>query len=400
MQQDNLRQDLVRARAHTDELFQLLDPSSLFDRPIPERHRIIFYLGHLETFDWNQIAIQHLGEKAFHPEFDRLFEAGIDPEPGKAPSDTPADWPALNEVQDYKARIRKNIDGLWDEVSPEMRQMAIEHRYMHAETFAYMLHNLSHEKKRATDIRQVGSAFPPKSEMLSIPAGAVTLGKRQSDGFGWDNEFEQVVVAVPAFSMGKYKVTNGEYLEYVKAGASAPHFWMERRGEWFYKGMFKDIPLPLNWPVYATQQEAAAYAQWKGKSLPSEAQFHRAAYGTQDGRELDGRDLDSLSAGGNFDFAYWDPIPVNGSPDGDSSFGVAQLVGNGLEWTSTLFGPFAGFQSMPTYPGYSANFFDDQHYVVKGASPRTSARLTRRSFRNWFRPEYPYTYTTFRLVGN
>ncbi|MDQ6664777.1 MAG: ergothioneine biosynthesis protein EgtB, partial [Acidobacteriota bacterium] len=54
----------------------------------------------------------------------------------------------------------------------------------------------------------------------------------------------------------------------------------------------------------------------------------------------------------------------------------------------------------PTYPGYSANFFDNSHYVVKGASPRTSSRLVRPSFRNWFRNEYPYTYTTFRLVEN
>ncbi|MDQ6704455.1 MAG: SUMF1/EgtB/PvdO family nonheme iron enzyme [Acidobacteriota bacterium] len=395
MQSDNLRHELARARSHTDELFALLDPSSLYERPISERHRIIFYLGHLETFDWNQIAALHLGEKSFHPEFDRLFEAGIDPEPGKAPSDTPADWPAPGEVQAYKARIRSNMDRLWDEASPDVRQMVIEHRDMHAETFAYMLHNLSHEKKRAPKMEPVESTVQPKSEMLRIPAGTATLGKRKGEGFGWDNEFEQEVAAVPEFSIGKYKVTNGEYLEYVKAGASAPHFWTERDGEWFYKGMFEDIPLPLDWPVYVTQHEAAAYAHSKGKSLPTEAQFHRAAYGTPDGRELD-----SLSVGGNFDFAYWDPIPVNASPAGESSCGVAQLVGNGWEWTSTLFGPFDGFQPAPTYPGYSANFFDDRHYVVKGASPRTSARLTRRSFRNWFRPEYPYTYTTFRLVEN
>ncbi|MDQ6699165.1 MAG: SUMF1/EgtB/PvdO family nonheme iron enzyme [Acidobacteriota bacterium] len=395
MQTDNLRQELARARAHSDELFELLDPAALHERPIPERHRIIFYLGHLETFDWKQIAIRHLGEKAFHPEFDQLFEAGIDPEPGKAPSDKPADWPSVDAVQDYKARVRNNIDRLWDEASPEMRQMVIEHRDMHAETFAYMLHNLDHAKKRAPNTAPVENDFQPKSEMLTIPTGTVTLGKRKGDGFGWDNEFEQQVAVIPGFSIGKYKVTNREYLEYVKTGASAPHFWTERRGEWFYRGMFEDIPLPLDWPVYVTQQEALAYAQSKGKSLPTEAQFHRAAYGTPDGRELN-----TLSAGGNFDFAYWDPIPVNASPAGDSPFGVAQLVGNGWEWTSTLFGPFAGFQPSETYPGYSSNFFDDRHYVVKGASPRTSARLTRRSFRNWFRPEYPYTYTTFRLVEN
>jgi gamma-glutamyl hercynylcysteine S-oxide synthase len=54
---------------------------------------------------------------------------------------------------------------------------------------------------------------------------------------------------------------------------------------------------------------------------------------------------------------------------------------------------------MPTYPEYSADFFDGQHYVLKGASPGTARELVRRSFRNWFRPNYPYVYAKFRTVS-
>ncbi len=54
---------------------------------------------------------------------------------------------------------------------------------------------------------------------------------------------------------------------------------------------------------------------------------------------------------------------------------------------------------MPSYPVYSTDFFDGQHYVLKGASPVTAPQLIRRSFRNWFRPNYPYLYATFRCVG-
>ena len=78
--------------------------------------------------------------------------------------------------------------------------------------------------------------------------------------------------------------------------------------------------------------------------------------------------------------------------------GVAQLVGNGWEWTSTPFHPFEGFNPLPTYPGYSARFFDQDHYVVKGGGPLTASRLLRRSFRNWFRQGYPYAHTGFRCV--
>src|ERR1700730_15372000 len=73
---------LQAARAQTDVLFELINPDAIYDRPIPERHRLIFYLGHLEAFDWNQICRGALGMSSFHPAFDKLFEFGIDPEPG------------------------------------------------------------------------------------------------------------------------------------------------------------------------------------------------------------------------------------------------------------------------------------------------------------------------------
>ena len=74
------------------------------------------------------------------------------------------------------------------------------------------------------------------------------------------------------------------------------------------------------------------------------------------------------------------------------------LIGNGWEWTSTVFAPFDGFVPMRSYPEYSADFFDGRHYVMKGASPATARELIRPSFRNWFRGNYPYVYAKFRTV--
>ena len=82
------------------------------------------------------------------------------------------------------------------------------------------------------------------------------------------------------------------------------------------------------------------------------------------------------------------------------AFGVAGLTGNGWEWTASPFAPFPGFEAFPFYPGYSANFFDGKHYVLKGASPLTASLLLRRSFRNWFQPFYPNIYAGFRCVEN
>jgi gamma-glutamyl hercynylcysteine S-oxide synthase len=85
-------------------------------------------------------------------------------------------------------------------------------------------------------------------------------------------------------------------------------------------------------------------------------------------------------------------------PAGASAWGVHDLVGNGWEWTSTQFDGFPGFEPLSSYPVYSTDFFDGKHYVLKGASPVTARELIRASFRNWFRPNYPHVYATFRCV--
>jgi gamma-glutamyl hercynylcysteine S-oxide synthase len=150
--------------------------------------------------------------------------------------------------------------------------------------------------------------------------------------------------------------------------------------------------------------EASAYAAWAGRRLPTEAQFHRAAHGTPEGTEraFPWGDEPFTPGRGNTGAQGWDLAPVGSFPLGDSAFGVADLVGNGWEWTRTPFHPFEGFEPFPFYPGYSADFFGDDgpraHRVLKGAGTRTDARLLRRSFRNWFQPHYPHVEATFRLV--
>jgi formylglycine-generating enzyme required for sulfatase activity len=395
---------LLEARARTDALFNLLRPDAIYERPVPERHRLIFYYGHLEAFDWNLLCVGASGRPSFHPAFDQLFAFGIDPGPGRLPQDQPSDWPSFEEVHRYNAAVRRAVDAVADQVLPETLHIALEHRLMHAETFTYLLHALAPQFKRHIPVFHSPSGPPPPLSMVDIPGGTATLGRSRGPDdlhpFGWDNEFPAQEIHVPAFAMSKYKVTNGQYLEFVRSGAKPPYFWARHDGQWWWRTMFGEVPLPLDWPVYVTWQEAQAYANWAGKSLPSEAQFHRAAYGTEAGEERTypwGGDSPDRRRG-NFDFQRWDPVPVTATPMGESSLGVSQLVGNGWEWTATVFHPFPGFEPCPAYPGYSAPFFDSDHYVLKGASPRTAACFLRRPFRNWFRSSYRYVYAGFRCV--
>lgn len=380
----SLSDQLQQARLRTDGLFDLVRPDSLYERPIPERHRILFYLGHLEAFDWNLLGRHALDLPAFHAAFDRLFAFGIDPKAGDLPDDQPSDWPAIPEVHDYNRRTRDEIDSALSEVPRPLIEAAIEHRLMHAETLAYILHQLPYDRKSAPEAPAVAGRGAPQSRMIEIPGGPAELGLCPGDGFGWDNEYHAHRVEVPAFSIGKYKVTNGEYLEFVNDGGPAPFFWSQRQGRWFYRAMFGETPLALDCPVYVTLRQAEAYARWRGLSLPSEAQFHRASAGS--------------APSVNSDFRYWDPVPVTADDTPGYEHAPAQMIGNGWEWTSTVFGPFPGFAPLPFYTNYSEPFFDGEHFVLKGGSPRTAARMLRPSFRNWFRPSYPYIYATFRLV--
>ena len=244
-----LAQKLAQARAATDALFDLVRPGAFHDRPVPERNRTIFYFGHLEAFDWNLVR-QAVEVPPFHPEFDQLFAFGIDPEPGQLPQDKPSDWPERAEVHRYNLCIRQAIDDLSNQVSEQMLAVALEHRLMHAETFAYLLHHLSASQKDVPLVAPPPSGPTPDRRVIEISGGTVTLGQPRAKPndhyrFGWDNEFDGHEVSVSPFAMSKYKVTNGEYLEFVRAGAKPPHFWMWGEGQRRWRGMSGDLPLPI-----------------------------------------------------------------------------------------------------------------------------------------------------------
>ena len=149
----------------------------------------------------------------------------------------------------------------------------------------------------------VPSTQPPRQELILVPAGCATLGLPRGQGFGWDNEFDGHPGSVPAFAIDRYKVSNGDYLRFMDAGGlpnlwtaagwqwktehniTHPAFWTRDGADWRYRGMFNEIALPLAWPVYVSHAEATAYARWVESRLPTEAEWHRAAYGTPEGAE-------------------------------------------------------------------------------------------------------------------
>lgn len=431
-----------RMRARTRALFDLLEPAAYYERPIALRNPIVFYEGHVSAFAVNTLVKKALGLPGIDDHLEAIFARGIDPE---AEADAVARgnpvWPPREAVRAYTGAADRLLERAIAEADVEGTAgrhgdaamlggaqalwAILEHEEMHQETLAYMWHRVPYALKRkpesyfTTPPRLTHGA--PRPERARIPGGRVTLGTAGDADFAWDNERPSHDAFVDAFVIDAHNVTNADFMAFVEAGGyqdphwwrpedwawrtaeriTHPPFWQHEGGTWYWRGMFERVPLPAAWPVYVTWAEAHAFARWVGRRLPTEAEFHRAAFGTPEGRERRfpwGETAEGRMPA-NLDFARWDPEPVGAHPGAASAFGVHELVGNGWEWTSTVFAPFAGFEPLPSYPEYSADFFDGDHFVMKGASPATPRTLVRPGFRNWFRPRYPYVYAAFRCVG-
>lgn len=407
-----IRARYLRNRRRSADIFGLVNANAYYTRPIPLRHPFAFYEGHLPAFSFFTLNERSLNEAPVDKDLERLFERGIDPaSETAAAAHARNQWPQRAEIQAFgsacDARVLNAFANavLEDASNLRLRQAQavfniLEHEEMHHETLLYIVHQLPYELK-AVRPQAHNDVVPPPYATRVIGAGTATLGaEREGQQFGWDNEFGSAQVHVPGFAIDTFPVTNAAYLKFVNAGGAPPPFWIKRDGEWKLRAMFEELPLPASWPVYVTHVQAEEYARWKGMRLPTEAEYHRAAFSTPEGTEraFPWGDEAPQHKHGNFDFQRYDPEPVNAHPAGVSAWGVHDLVGNGWEWTATPFGPLPGFEPMASYPQYSADFFDNLHYVMKGASPVTAREHVRRSFRNWYRAEYPFMYAKFRCV--
>jgi ergothioneine biosynthesis protein EgtB len=426
-----------RNRARSRQIFDLITDEAYYSQPIALRHPVVFYEGHLPGFSFNTLLKKALGRPSLDARLETLFARGIDPHEAAASvasgsNDHASRWPRREEVRAFAGEVdRLVVDALLhaDLEQPghplldraEAVFSILEHEAMHQETLLYMWHRLPFsQKKKPGSYRPRTSGTTPCQEWIDVPAGCATLGVDRSEvPFGWDNEFPATSVHVPPFTIERHNVTNERFLEFVdeggygderwwtaddwqwvqKEGVAHPLFWEREDNTWYWRGMFERLSLPASWPVYVSQAEASAFARWNDARLPTEAEFQRAAYGSPYGERPHPWGSEGPSdQTGVFDFASWDPQPAGSHPCGASAWGVEDLVGNGWEWTSTPFAPFAGFRAMASYPEYSADFFDGLHVVMKGASPATARELIRPGFRNWFRTRYPYVYATFRCV--
>ena len=436
---EQFREKFFSAWARTDQIFSLIGNRAVLAQPIVWRHPFIFYVGHLPAFSWNQICSAIFNWRSYNSYFDDLFCRGVDPDVDSGEChwhpEVPDQWPSLEQTVAYRDRVRAAIldalavlplDASADVMTSGGRcfQLVLEHEYMHQETLLYMLQRYPIDQKRRPWPLHYSLGPGAKCQSIRVSSGEARLGSDfDAIEFGWDNEFGETVVEVPAFAIDSLPVTNGQFLRFLESGAyddrefwreedwqwkvrenrRHPSCWSQENRAWHYFAMFDAFPIDrvLSWPVYVSLAEARAYAAWRGMRLPTEAEFHRAAYYGPDRREsiYPWGNASPQRHHGNFGFASWSPTPVGSHPAGTSRWGVCELVGNGWELTDTPFAPFPGFAPyVASYPDYSADFFDGKHFVLKGASWATETGLLRPSFRNWYQAHYSYVFAKFRCV--
>ena len=194
-------------------------------------------------------------------------------------------------------------------------------------------------------------AFKKVTDMVLIPGGEFYMGSSVEEimevkkaygkrdmyrDYPFDAESPKRKMHLNAFYIDRHEVTNGAYYEFVKAtGHRQPRHWKE--------GKPKDDQ--LDHPVsYVSQLDAAAFAQWAGKRLPTAEAWEKAARGT-DGRVFPwGNAFDPFKAAtaeSDIQFIFGALCSVNAAnrietaPGDVSPFGVRDLAGNVREWTSS-----------------------------------------------------------------
>ena len=413
-----LEDQLLKSLVGDDPFY--LNPDSL-------RNPLIFYLGHSAVFYINKLIQVGLLEKGIDPQYEILFEIGVDPETPAELNEAIAhlEWPLVASVWQYREKAYDILTEFIKKMQITLPilpdhplwalMMGMEHQRIHIETSSMLFRQLPVERvKRPSNWKYAPyNSYSPKNEMLEVAGGVVQLGKAFDDPtYSWDIDYGFRTVEVASFLASKYLITNAEFLDFVKVGGyenqeywdkkswqwktenniQHPKFWSAKNQGYTYRALFDEMDLPLDWPVEVNYYEAMAYCRWKGEGtrLMTEAEYHLATYGQ--GLEGDINDY-------NLNLKFGSPCPVGMLETAKSPTGLYDLRGNVWEWLSDHLNPLSGYEPHYLYEDNSALFFDTDHQMMLGGCWITNGTEALKYYRNWFRPHF-YQHAGFRIVQN
>jgi gamma-glutamyl hercynylcysteine S-oxide synthase len=326
-----------------------LSETEYYRQAHPSFSPIGWHLGHIAYTEALWLLERHFQQPSRHLEWRKLFAAD-----GLAKIDR-QNLPAWPEVWEYLSWVRQEVDRLSAKIPPPERLMnwLVEHESQHLETI-HMVLALHHH----TQVPIGNSVAPAATPQVLIPASEFWLGVNHSV---IDNEGPQHQRSLSAYRIDQEPVTIAQYREFIlQDGYRDRQFWSAAGWQWLQS---HPVDRPLYWAAADLQPvcglswyEADAYARFVGKRLPTEAEWEKAA-----------------------------PL--------------LDLVGQVWEWTMSTFGPYPNFQPYP-YGGYSQAYFDNEHFVLRGASKVTEPAVRRHTFRNWYHPDVRQMFAGCRCVSD
>jgi len=188
--------------------------------------------------------------------------------------------------------------------------------------------------------------------LILVPAGAFPMGVPPGDRDGGRDEYPRHEVYLDAFYIDKYEVTNGRYLEFVRTtGHRAPqHPKDATRNLW--KGNTMPESVADRPVVNVDWQDASAYCTWAGRRLPTEAEWEKAARGSDD-RRFPWGNVEPTDKHLNYKQRWIGEktlMPVGSYEAGKSPFGAYDMAGNVWEWVNDWYDPLYYEKSPPRNP--------------------------------------------------
>ncbi|WP_157440514.1 ergothioneine biosynthesis protein EgtB [Actinokineospora inagensis] len=415
---------LDRSRARSVALTDAVDDGELVRQHSRLMSPLVWDLAHIGNQEELWLVRDVGGREPVRSDIDALYDAFQHPR---------ADRPALpllspTEARSYVGEVRDKVLDVLDKVPLTGRRlvdggfafgMIVQHEQQHDETML-----ATHQLRAGAPVLHAPDPDPnppPVAEReVFVPAGEFTMGT-STEPWALDNERPAFRTHVDAFYLDTVPVSNGDYLAFIdaggyddprwwseagwahrrQAGLVAPQFW-SRDGDGWSRTRFGVVePVPLDEPVvHVCFHEAAAYAKWAGKRLPTEPEWEKAARfdpATGRSRRFPWGDDDPGPEHANLGQRHLRPAPVGSYPAGASPLGVRQLIGDVWEWLDSDLRPYPGFAAFP-YREYSEVFFGGDYKMLRGGSFGTDAAAVRGTFRNWDHPVRRQIFAGFRCA--
>jgi iron(II)-dependent oxidoreductase len=423
----DIRRLLEDARSRTLQLIDCVSEADLLAQHDPLMGPVLWDLGHIAHFEalWLDRNLDGNVEFVEMPGMYNPFE-----HPRRARGALPL--PSLSETLAAMAEIRERVLERLERVDLDtgdpllgagyVYQMVLQHEYQHDETILQTLQLKKGERYAPRIRRELRRAAPNDGQpaMLRLDVGAAWIGT-DDRARTYDNERPRHRVAAAPFWMDRTPVTNGAYLAFIEDGgyrrpelwsdagrawlaeskAEAPKYWWREGAHWLRRSMDRIAPPDPTAPViHVCYHEAEAFATWAGKRLPTETEWEIAAAwdpSAGSARTFPWGDEPPQAEHANLDQLAFDVEPVDTHPTGVSALGLAGMLGDVWEWTSTDFRGYAGFEAFP-YAEYSQVFFGAEYKVLRGGSWATRPGAIRNSFRNWDYPIRRQIFSGFRCA--